>query len=109
MRPLRLLALCLAGCLAFSAAAYALDLASAKSSGLVGETPNGYIAAITVTGETNALVNEVNTRRREVYQNISNGNGQPLSVVEKLAAQKIYGELRSGEYFRDPSGAWKRK
>jgi uncharacterized protein YdbL (DUF1318 family) len=109
MRPLRLLALSLAGYLTFSAAAFALDLATAKSSGLVGETPSGYIAAITVDGETTALVNEVNTRRREVYLQISNGNGQPLSVVEKLAAQKIYGELRSGEYFRDPSGAWQRK
>lgn len=109
MTSLRTLCLGLAASLCFAGAAMALDLGSAKTQGLVGETPTGYVAAITATPEVSALVADINARRREEYQRISSGNGQPLNVVETLAAKKLYERIAPGEYFRDASGSWKRK
>ncbi len=94
-----------------SSAAFALDFQSAKSQGLVGETLSGYIAPVgTANAEISTVVADINAKRKAEYQRISAGNGQPLSVVEKLAAEKIYEErLSAGDYFKDASGAWKRK
>lgn len=55
----------------FLSPAYALDLSSAKSSGLVGETQNGYIGAVKPSAEVNQLVSSVNSKRRTHYQKIS--------------------------------------
>lgn len=94
-----------------AAPAFALDFQSAKSQGLVGETLSGYIAPVgPASAEVSAVVTDINAKRKAEYQRISAGNGQPLSVVEKLAAEKLYEErLSPGDYYRDASGAWKRK
>ncbi len=69
--------------------AYALDLHSARSSGLVAETSAGYIKAVKSSAEVDALVKEVNAKRRAEYERISKENGQPVDVVGKLAAPQI--------------------
>ena len=89
--------------------AMAIDLGAGKAQGLVGETPQGYIAAVKPTPEASALVADINARRRAEYQKISAGNGQPLTVVEKLAAQKLYEKAAAGDYLQSPSGQWTRK
>jgi uncharacterized protein YdbL (DUF1318 family) len=109
MRSLRLPLCGLAASLLFSSAAWALDLDAAKAQGLVGETPSGYIAAVSPTAEATALVADINMRRRDEYLRISQGNGQPLSVVEQLAAQKLLSRVAPGEYFRNASGQWQRR
>lgn len=94
-----------------AAPAFALDFQSAKSQGLVGETISGYIAPVgSTSAEVSAVVADVNAKRKAEYQRISAGNGQPLNVVEKLAAEKIIEQrLGAGDYYQDASGAWKRK
>ena len=109
MRSLRLLSLGLAASLFLGGTAFAMDLTAAKAKGLVGETPSGYIASVSGAAEVEALVADINSRRKDEYQRISAGNGQSVSVVEKLAAQKLYERIAPGEYYRDASGAWKRK
>lgn len=75
--------------LTFAAPAFALDLSSARSQGLVAETPDGYIRAAKPSPEVNALVADVNAKRRAEYERISKQNGQPVDVVGKLAAPQI--------------------
>jgi uncharacterized protein YdbL (DUF1318 family) len=75
--------------LVLAAPAYALDLHSARASGLVAETSEGYIKAVKPSAEVNALVSEVNAKRRAEYERISKQNGQPVDVVGKLAAPQI--------------------
>ena len=98
--------MCVASLMMMSSA-HALDLQSAKSQGLVGETPNGYLAS--VGGQAAGLVAEVNAKRKAAYMDISKQNGQPLNVVETLAGQKLYEKLSAGEYYQDAAGGWKRK
>ena len=77
--------------------------------GLVGETLAGYVAPVQNTASVNALVAEINNRRTAEYEKISHENGQPVSVVAKIAAEKIINGLPSGSYYKAPDGSWKRK
>lgn len=90
--------------------AFALGLDEARTQGLVGETLNGYIEPVSqATPEVQALTSEINSKRKQEYQEISARNGQPLDVVEKLAAGKIIAKLGSGQYYKDQSGNWVKK
>ncbi len=89
--------------------AYALDLHSARSAGIVGEKADGYVAVIQDSSEAKALVAEVNSKRQAEYARIAAQNGQTVDVVAKLAAVQIIGKLNKGEYYQDPSGAWVRR
>lgn len=74
--------------------ALALDLHEARSSGQVAETPEGFIKAVKPSPEVDALVAEVNAKRRAEYQRISKENGQPVDVVGKLAAPQIQKNMK---------------
>lgn len=87
---------------------FAMDLSTARAQGLVGEKPDGYIAAITPTAETNAVVSDVNARRKAEYERISKENGQTVSVVGTVAAEKIINGLPAGSYYQGPNG-WQKK
>ncbi|MFA6280185.1 MAG: YdbL family protein [Bdellovibrionales bacterium] len=89
--------------------ALALDLHSARSTGLVGEKADGYAQALKATPEVQALVADVNAKRQQEYARISKENGQPTSVVAKLAAQQIITNLGAGASYQTPSGEWKKK
>ncbi len=95
----------------FSLSAWALDLDDAKASGLVGETPTGYLAAVSdsPSAEVTALVNEVNSKRKKQYGEIASKRNIPLNAVEKLAAKKAYEKTESGHYVKNASGAWEKK
>ena len=52
--------------------AYSVDLQTAKSKGLVGETQSGYLSAVkSPSAETKALIESVNLQRKEKYQEIA--------------------------------------
>ena len=82
----------------FSFPALALDLDSARSSGVVIENADGYVSAASVnaSADVRSLVSTVNTARKEEYQRVAAKNAQPLNVVEKLAAVKIQQKLKGG-------------
>lgn len=88
--------------------AFAISLDDAKAKGLVGERLDGYIGAVSSSpdAETAALVNNINRKRKEEYQKIAAKNGQPLAVVEKLAAGKLIERVQSGMYHMTPAGSW---
>ncbi len=89
-----------------SAPAWALDLHQARSGGQVGEKLDGYVSARTQTPEVQALVAEVNARRKQEYARISQENKQTVDVVAKLAAQQIVNGLEKGAYYQAPNGSW---
>ncbi len=87
--------------------AFALELHQARSSGMIGEKLDGYAAAIKASPEVNALVADVNAKRKQEYARISKENGQPVDVVAKLAAAQIINALESGSPYQDANGNWK--
>ena len=88
---------------------FALDLHQARSSGMVGEKLDGYAAALQATPDVQALVADVNAKRRQEYARISQQKGQPVDVVAKLAAQEIIAKLDPGSPYQAPDGSWKKR
>ena len=90
---------------------WALTLAEAKAGGLVGETEAGYLEIVSGKGsaEVQALVNEVNGKRKQKYQEIAKRNRTSLQTVERLAGQTAIEKTQAGHYIQLPSGAWTKK
>ncbi|MBI2380500.1 MAG: YdbL family protein [Gammaproteobacteria bacterium] len=89
---------------------FAMDLDSAKAKGLVGETPDGYIAAVGATSDREVLhlVQDVNTKRREVYEQLAAKNKADIRSVEALAGAKAIQRTPNGQMvYLD--GRWQQK
>ena len=90
-------------------AAFAIDLGTAKNNGLVGETSNGYLAAVkTPSGDVSALIKSINSQRKAKYKQIAQKNGTSLKAVESLAGKKAIDKTRKG-HFVQIGGKWKKK
>lgn len=90
--------------------ALALDLDSAKAQGLVGETPDGYVAAVPANPpiEVLRLLQDVNDQRRAVYAQLANRNKADIRSVEAIAGAKAIQRTPAGQYvYLD--GRWQRK
>lgn len=91
--------------------AWAIDIQSAKDQGLVGEARNGYLAAVQspASAETQALIAEVNAKRKAKFQSTAAKTSATVEQVQyrfyELAVQKT----RSGHYYQDADGNWRKK
>ena len=94
--------------LALALPASALELGDAKDRGLVGETASGYIAAVKPSAEVDALVRDINNRRRAQYQKIADKNKISLEAVEARAGQKAIEKTPAGQMV-DPGSGWQKK
>ena len=93
-----------------ASSAFAISLQDAKQQGLVGEQPNGYLAAVSsATAEVNQLIAKINSERKKAYQAIAAKNGTPLSSVEKVAGKTAIEKTQPGHYFRDTAQVWHKK
>jgi hypothetical protein len=88
----------------------ALDLDSAKAQGVVGESTDGYVGAVSASApaDVQSLVADVNARRRAAYQEIAQKNGTKVEDVAVLAAQKLIARAPAGAWIRD-KGQWYQK
>jgi uncharacterized protein len=93
--------------------ASAIDLASAKAQGLVGEQANGYLGIPHPPGsaEVQALVADTNLKRRELYQQRAAALSPPVSLeqYEAIIGAKLVAAAKPGEYVRGTDGAWVQK
>lgn len=99
--------------LALPAAALSLDeakgrLDSAKSEGLVGEMPSGYLGVVSAGGDAAAIVEAINEARRAEYARIAEKHDIPVSQVEAVAGKKALEKTPSGQYIQ-VDGRWVRK
>ena len=94
----------------FPAYAFAMDLASAKQSGAIGEKADGLVAAISPNPPTDiqALVTETNQGRMAVYKDTATKQAVPLSQVQALAAEKLFSMAGPGQYIQS-NGQWVKK
>lgn len=88
--------------------ALALDLDRAKADGQIGETYTGYLAAVQPGDEVDALVREINAKRKAYYQQIADDNGVSLQVVEARAGLKAIEKTPAGQYVNTGAG-WQKK
>ena len=105
----KIIILCVTSMLLFSQTAFSLDLQTAKSKGLVGETASGYLGAVTsASAETKALISNINTKRKQKYKEIAARNKTSLHDIEKLAGKKTIQKTKPGDYIKN-NGSWQKK
>ena len=91
-------------------AASSISVEEAKSKGLVGEKPNGYLGVVkTDSAEAQSLTKEVNQKRRQAYEDIAARNRTQLEAVEALAGEKAIHNTKPGHFVEGPGGGWTRK
>jgi uncharacterized protein YdbL (DUF1318 family) len=91
--------------------AWAIDLDSAKSQGLVGEANTGYLAAVKTpaSAEVRALIQEVNAKRRAEFERTASNTGATLEQVALRFYELAVQRTAPGNYYQDPSGRWQKK
>ena len=88
---------------------YSIDLQTAKAQGLVGESPSGYLEAVkSPSPATKALIESVNSKRKQKYQEIATRNNTSLPDIEQLAGKKAIEKSNPGSYIKQ-SGSWQKK
>lgn len=92
----------------WSSPAWAIGLDAAKSQGLVGEQANGYLGVVKSGAGVDALVQDINTKRKAEYQAIAKRNNTTLGAVEALAGKKAIERTPAGQYVRT-NGGWVKK
>ncbi len=93
-----------------TAQAFAGNLDTYKSQGLVGETTMGLVAPVAAASpEVAAFVDELNAKRLEKYKSVAAQNGITLEQTQKLAGKKLVGETPSGQWVQNSSGEWVKK
>jgi uncharacterized protein len=94
---------------AVASSAFALSLDEAKAKGIVGEKANGYLGVIPpVNAEAQALIEDVNQKRRQAYEDVARRNGTNVQAVETLAGEKAIQNTKPGNFVEGPGG-WIRK
>ena len=89
--------------------AYSIDLQTAKNQGLVGETTSGYLAAVkSPSAEVSALIDNINSKRKEKFKEIAERNNTSLESVEQLAGKKAIEKSAPGSYVK-VGGSWQQK
>lgn len=83
-------------------------LDDAKSQGLVGEMPTGYLGVVAAGGNAAGIVEAINNARRDEYARIAEKHGIPVSEVEAVAGKKALEKTPAGEYIQ-VNGEWVRK
>jgi len=93
-------------------AAHADALDDARAAGLVGERPDGYVAAVnpSPTADVQKLVDDINAQRRKIYEQLAGEKGVPAEEIGALAAEKtISQKLKPGMYYMNSAGQWVQK
>ncbi|NTW69237.1 MAG: YdbL family protein [Chlorobiaceae bacterium] len=92
-----------------SLSAYALDLETARSSGLAGEVDNGLLAAPPgASAAAQDLISTINNSRRAEYAKVAAQNNLSLDVVGAMMYEKIYSRLPAGTWIQ-VKGNWVKK
>lgn len=94
--------------LLFSSSVFALELDAAKSSGLVGEGADGYLAVMgSQSPDVVTLVEEINQKRKVHYRRIAIEQKTPLENIEKIAGEKLIARSKAeGTFHQSVSGDW---
>ncbi|MGE3540794.1 MAG: YdbL family protein [Candidatus Tectimicrobiota bacterium] len=109
-RKALLLLVCLVSLLGLVRPSWGVTLEEAKGQGLVGEQPNGYLGLVQpgATPEVQALVKDINQKRRQTYEDIAQRNATTLQAVEMLAGKTAIEQTKPG-HFIQMSGRWLKK
>ena len=83
---------------------------AAIAAGEVGERIDGYLGVVgTADAATVRKVQDINNRRRAVYEQTAKDNNTTVQIVAQLAGEKQIAKLQPGQFYMDDSGRWQAK
>lgn len=88
-------------------AAQAQSLDDLRASGKVGEAFDGYARAR--DGSVQGTVQQINAKRRDIYQQRASQQGVSTDQVAKVYAKQILSKAPAGTWFLQPNGSWVQK
>ncbi|CAM5191229.1 hypothetical protein RLON56S_01351 [Alishewanella longhuensis] len=83
-------------------------LPNAKTQGLVGEQPNGYLGVVQNSPEAESIAKLINDARRAEYTRLAKENNIAVADVEAMAGQKAVERTSRGHYIL-LDGKWLQK
>ena len=81
------------------------NLSQAKSSGLLGEQPNGYLGVVAAQGNAAEIARLINEARRAEYQRLAKSNNIQMGDIETMAGKKALEKTPAGQYIQ-LNGKW---
>ncbi|MFY8273073.1 YdbL family protein [Pseudoalteromonas sp. SSDWG2] len=106
MKTFKWTSLLAAALMAFNALALSLD--EAKAQGIVGETTSGYLELVQGNKDAEALIADINQKRKAKYEALAKKSGITLSQVETLAGAKAIEKTQAGHMIK-VDGQWRKK
>ena len=90
---------------------FAAELQQSKAQGHLGETTSGYLGLVhpNVPADVQALMAEINSKRKAHYHGIAQRNGASLQSVETQAGRKAMDMTPTNQYIQTHSGDWLKK
>jgi uncharacterized protein YdbL (DUF1318 family) len=80
---------------------------SARSSGQVGEKPDGYLGVVgSQSAAVQSMVSDLNIRRRENYAQKAQEQGVTLQEYAITQGCILIGRTEAGEKYQAPDGSW---
>src|SRR3954469_20272587 len=73
-------------------------LSDAKTHGIVGEQPDGYLGVVSQSADATEIVKLINTARKTQYERLAKDNKLALPDVEAMAGLKAIEKTQSGQY-----------
>ena len=85
-----------------------LSYKSAKSAGIIGEKPDGYLEVVSNgNAEARKLVNSVNIKRKAKYTELAAQKGVTVQDIAFTTGCNLIAQTSPGEKYLAPNGQWK--
>ena len=99
------------GLIVFLQNAWAIDIRSAKSEGLIGEANTGFVAAVQTpaSAEVLVLIADVNQKRKAQFNATADKTGTTVAQVAHRFYELAVQKTAPGNYYQDEGGRWKKK
>lgn len=83
---------------------------AAIEAGEVGERIDGFLGVVSTTdARTLRKVQEINNKRRALYDQLAGETGTTAAQVGRVTGEKQIAKLSSGDFYMDETGNWKQK
>ncbi len=88
------------------------EIEAAKAAGVIGERVDGYLGIVNDGGTDASLIrriNEINAKRRAVYDELAREASATPAQVARLTGEKQIARAAPGEYYLNEQGVWVQK
>lgn len=87
------------------------QIEAAQTQGVVGERIDGYLGIVSGNVDPALMrkVNEINNKRRALYDQTARDTGTTTAQVARIAGEKQIAKANPGEFIMNEDGAWVQK